>query len=168
MDRGAWWATVLGVTKSQTCLKQLSMHACTSITHAQIYMWSCVGVSVCVDLCVVLCGCVSVCVDLCVVLCVCVCVCKSMCGFLCVSMYTCLCACIVSSCISMHECASVCEYRCDLDPHSMFPCLWRGAGAGCGPLRRPHNIPSFPLGSSGPTGSRLTPMVSLHPQDTLA
>ena len=30
MDRGAWWATVHGVAKSQTRLKQLSMrHACT-------------------------------------------------------------------------------------------------------------------------------------------
>ena len=27
-DRGAWWATVHGVAKSQTQLKQLSMHAC--------------------------------------------------------------------------------------------------------------------------------------------
>ena len=27
MDGGAWWATVHGVTKSQTRLKQLSMHA---------------------------------------------------------------------------------------------------------------------------------------------
>ena len=26
LDRRAWWATVLGVAKSQTCLKQLSMH----------------------------------------------------------------------------------------------------------------------------------------------
>ena len=26
MDRGAWWATVHGVSKSQTRLKQLSMH----------------------------------------------------------------------------------------------------------------------------------------------
>ena len=26
MDRGAWWATVQRVTKSQTQLKQLSMH----------------------------------------------------------------------------------------------------------------------------------------------
>ena len=26
MDRGAWWARVHGVTKSQTLLKQLSMH----------------------------------------------------------------------------------------------------------------------------------------------
>ena len=26
MDRGAWWATVRRVTKSQTQLKQLSMH----------------------------------------------------------------------------------------------------------------------------------------------
>ena len=26
MDRGTWWATVYGVTKSQTQLKQLSMH----------------------------------------------------------------------------------------------------------------------------------------------
>ena len=28
MDRGAWWATVHGVTKSQTRLKRLIMHAC--------------------------------------------------------------------------------------------------------------------------------------------
>ena len=27
MDRGAWWATVNGIAKSQTHLKQLSMHA---------------------------------------------------------------------------------------------------------------------------------------------
>ena len=27
MDRGAWWATVHGVSKSQTPLKQLSTHA---------------------------------------------------------------------------------------------------------------------------------------------
>ena len=26
MDRGAWWATVHGLAKSQTQLKQLSMH----------------------------------------------------------------------------------------------------------------------------------------------
>ena len=30
MDRGAWWATVCGVTKSQTQLKQLSTHTHTS------------------------------------------------------------------------------------------------------------------------------------------
>ena len=29
MDRGSWWATVHGVTKSQIWLKQISMHACT-------------------------------------------------------------------------------------------------------------------------------------------
>ena len=28
VDRGAWWATVHGVTQSQTWLKRLSMHAC--------------------------------------------------------------------------------------------------------------------------------------------
>ena len=27
MDKGAWWATVHGVTKSRTQLKQLSAHA---------------------------------------------------------------------------------------------------------------------------------------------
>ena len=27
MDRGAWWATVSGIAKNQTPLKQLSMHA---------------------------------------------------------------------------------------------------------------------------------------------
>ena len=31
MDRGAWWATVHGVTKGQTGLKQISRHACTSV-----------------------------------------------------------------------------------------------------------------------------------------
>ena len=31
MDRGAWWATVQRVLKSQTQLKQLSMHACAYI-----------------------------------------------------------------------------------------------------------------------------------------
>ena len=36
MDRGAWWATVHGVTKSRTQLKQLSMHA---------YKESCVHIS---------------------------------------------------------------------------------------------------------------------------
>ena len=30
MDRGAWWATIHGVAKSQTQLKRLSMHACVS------------------------------------------------------------------------------------------------------------------------------------------
>ena len=30
MDRGAWQATVHGVTKSWTRLKELSMHTCTS------------------------------------------------------------------------------------------------------------------------------------------
>ena len=34
MDRGAWWATVHGVTKSQTQLKQLSMHSrCAGTCH---------------------------------------------------------------------------------------------------------------------------------------
>ena len=28
LDRGAWWAIVHRVTKSQTLLRQLSMHAC--------------------------------------------------------------------------------------------------------------------------------------------
>ena len=31
MDRGAWWATVHGVTKSRTRLQRLSMHTCTFI-----------------------------------------------------------------------------------------------------------------------------------------
>ena len=35
MDRAAWWAAVHGVTKSQTQLKQLSMHACQSIRSGQ-------------------------------------------------------------------------------------------------------------------------------------
>ena len=35
VDRAAWWATVHGVTKSQTQLKQLSMPACQSIRSGQ-------------------------------------------------------------------------------------------------------------------------------------
>ena len=35
MDREAWWATVHGVTKSQTRLKQLSMHACQTLPDPQ-------------------------------------------------------------------------------------------------------------------------------------
>ena len=30
MDRGGWWATLYGVTKGGTQLKQLSMHVCLS------------------------------------------------------------------------------------------------------------------------------------------
>ena len=38
MDRGAWWATVHGVAKSQTWLKQLSKHTCIHIyTVVHIY-----------------------------------------------------------------------------------------------------------------------------------
>ena len=36
MDRGAWWATVHGVAKSQTWLKWLSMH---THTHAPTWCW---------------------------------------------------------------------------------------------------------------------------------
>ena len=32
MDRGAWWATVHGITKSQTRLKQLSLHSHTRVS----------------------------------------------------------------------------------------------------------------------------------------
>ena len=39
MDRGAWWATVHGVAKSRTRLKQLSMHACTH-TLSSIFLLS--------------------------------------------------------------------------------------------------------------------------------
>ena len=39
MDRGAWQATVHGVTKSWTQLNQLGMHTCICIyTHTQIYL----------------------------------------------------------------------------------------------------------------------------------
>ena len=31
LDRGAWWATVHGVSKSKTGLKQLSTHTCTIV-----------------------------------------------------------------------------------------------------------------------------------------
>ena len=42
MDRGAWWATVHGVTKSRTQLKRLSIHiACTQ--HAQRIELGCGG-----------------------------------------------------------------------------------------------------------------------------
>ena len=35
MDRGAWWATVHGVAKSQTRLKQLSMQAVS-----EVFIWA--------------------------------------------------------------------------------------------------------------------------------
>ena len=38
MDRGAWWATVLGVTKSRTRLKQLSARSCISICILCFYL----------------------------------------------------------------------------------------------------------------------------------
>ena len=37
MDRGAWWATVHGDTKSQKRLKQLSTHRRHGITHDSLY-----------------------------------------------------------------------------------------------------------------------------------
>ena len=40
MDRGAWWATVHGVTKSQTRLRRLSTH---STAHRNDYIW---GISI--------------------------------------------------------------------------------------------------------------------------
>ena len=33
MDRGAWWATVHGITKSRTRLKQLSIHTKIKLSH---------------------------------------------------------------------------------------------------------------------------------------
>ena len=39
MDRGAWWATVHGVTKNGTCLKQLSMRMCRDISHLETRTW---------------------------------------------------------------------------------------------------------------------------------
>ena len=37
MDRGAWWATVHGVTKSQTRLKQFHRHAQTFVKSKPFY-----------------------------------------------------------------------------------------------------------------------------------
>ena len=37
MDRGAWWAIVPGISKSQTQLKQLSMHACNITANQEGY-----------------------------------------------------------------------------------------------------------------------------------
>ena len=34
MDRGAWWATVHGITKSRTQLKQISMYISPLQTHS--------------------------------------------------------------------------------------------------------------------------------------
>ena len=45
MDRGAWWASVHGVTKSQTQLKQLSMHACQ---YCFFFYWSIVNLQCCI------------------------------------------------------------------------------------------------------------------------
>ena len=38
MDRGAWWATVHRVAKSQTRLKRLSMHSCKTL-HSRLSRW---------------------------------------------------------------------------------------------------------------------------------
>ena len=37
MDRGAWWATVRGVAKSQARLKQLSIHTHSTQTYLMLY-----------------------------------------------------------------------------------------------------------------------------------
>ena len=39
MDRGVWWATDLGVAKSQTRLKQLSMHNGTFQKTGGVELW---------------------------------------------------------------------------------------------------------------------------------
>jgi len=40
LDRGAWWTIVHRVTKSQTQLKQLSVHACTHTLHTAFHAWT--------------------------------------------------------------------------------------------------------------------------------
>ena len=41
MDREAWWAIVLGVTKSQTCLMQFSMHTWdTAVSEIHHYLFN--------------------------------------------------------------------------------------------------------------------------------
>ena len=37
MERGAWWAIIHKVTKSQTRLKQLSMHTCIPLQPLTLY-----------------------------------------------------------------------------------------------------------------------------------
>ena len=47
MDRGAWWAAVLGVSKSWTWLKRLSTHAALEkemATHSSILAWRIPGI----------------------------------------------------------------------------------------------------------------------------
>ena len=55
MDRGAWWATVNRVVKSQTRLKRISMHTCDYIMRhiKQVYIW--VFLSVCIYKCIYTC-----------------------------------------------------------------------------------------------------------------
>ena len=77
MDRGAWWATVRGVTESD--MPEATEHACMHVYNARTDLY--------VVLCVCLCMRIYVCADLCVVVCVCVCVCGSMCGLMCVWIY---------------------------------------------------------------------------------
>ena len=43
MNRGAWWSTAHRVAKSQTQLKQLSMHTCTKRKQGKESYWSGVG-----------------------------------------------------------------------------------------------------------------------------
>ena len=46
MDRGAWWATVRGVTKSRTRLKQLSMSIIKSASQVNFSVSSILSYSV--------------------------------------------------------------------------------------------------------------------------
>ena len=41
MDRGAWWAAIHRVTKSQTRLKRLSTHVYKAIKGTSVIMWAC-------------------------------------------------------------------------------------------------------------------------------
>ena len=40
VDRGAWWATVRGITKSWTRLKRLGMHVCVCRLFAIAHQWT--------------------------------------------------------------------------------------------------------------------------------
>ena len=95
MDRGAWWATVRGVTESD--MPETTEHACMHVYNARTDLYVvlcvclCMRIYVCADLCVVVCVCVCVCADLCVVLCVCGSLCSRVCVSLCADLCVVLC-----------------------------------------------------------------------------
>ena len=101
MGRGAWWATVHGVTSSQKWLSNWAwMH--TGDIYRR-FMCVCVCVCMCIYMCVYVCMCIYVCVCMHVYIYVCVCMCIHTCVYACV--YVCMC---IYVCMHPYVCVCVC------------------------------------------------------------